>query len=502
MNDQSEIVDIIVVGAGISGISAGYHLQKLCAGKSYTILEARDRIGGTWDLFRYPGIRSDSDMFTLGFSFHPWPNAKAIADGPSIRKYVEDTANHFGIKEKIRFGHRVKKIEWSSKEALWTATADHGGREIILQCRFIISSSGYYRYSQGYTPEFPGIENFSGTVIHPQHWPEELDYVDKKIVVIGSGATAVTLVPALAEKAAHVTMLQRSPSYFFSMPGVSKFANFLRKIFPEKLAHTLVRWQRVFLQQVSFKYIRANPKTAARNLIKVAKDNLPEGYDTKRHFTPTYDPWDQRLCIVPDADLFETLSSGEASVETDTIEQFVSEGIVLSSGKMLTADIVVTATGLNLQIFGGADVYVDGKIVKPGEILAYKGVMFETVPNFISIFGYTNASWTLRADLINVFACRLINYLEENNYASVTPINNDPGISREQFLDLKSGYVTRASASLPKQGANAPWRSPQDYFHDMRVLKYGKIEHEALVFAKRGEVAVQKPTGPVPAAAE
>lgn len=502
MNKDPEILDVIVVGAGISGISAGYHLQKMCAGKTFAILEARDRIGGTWDLFRYPGIRSDSDMFTLGFAFRPWPNAKSIADGPSIRRYVTDTAREYGLTEKIRFNHRVKKFDWSSKDALWAITVEHDGDECLIHARFIISASGYYRYSGGYTPDFPGIEDFSGTVIHPQQWPEDLDYTNKKIVVIGSGATAVTLVPALAEKAAHVTMLQRSPSYYFSMPGTSKFANFLRKILPAKMAHTLVRWQRVFLQQVSFKYIRANPKSSARNLIKVAKNNLPEGYDTKTHFTPSYNPWEQRLCVVPDADLFEAISSGSASVETDTIERFTPKGILLSSGKHLETDIVVTATGLTLESFGGADIFLEGEKVNPGDLLSYKGALFETIPNFISIFGYTNASWTLRADLENAYACRLINYLDEQGFAAVTPVNSDPDMDRDPFLDFSSGYVTRAIDMLPKQGERDPWRSPQDYFHDMRELKYGKIENEALVFTKKGELATPKPSLHMKIAAE
>lgn len=492
--EQGEHFDVIVIGAGLSGISAAYHLQKDRPSKSFTVLEARDAIGGTWDLFRYPGIRSDSDMFTLGYGFRPWPEAKAIADGPSIKKYVIDTANHYEITEKIRFHRRVINQSWSSETQRWSVTVDHDGEIENYTCGFIISAAGYYRYDQGYTPDFPGKEKFTGDIIHPQHWPENFDVTGKRIVVIGSGATAVTLVPALAENGAIVTMLQRSPSYFFSMPGISQFANFMRRLLPAKLAHAIVRWQRVLLQQFSFKLIRSTPKKSAKNFIKLTREKLPEGYDVETHFTPRYNPWDQRLCVVPDDDLFEAIKSGNASIVTDRIERFTETGIALQSGTHIDADVIVTATGLVLQAFGGADVEVDHTKVEPGDVLTYKGAMFEGIPNFISVFGYTNASWTLRADLTNAYACRLINHLDAHGYGSVAPFNDDPGMKREGFLDFTSGYVTRAMKQLPKQGAREPWRHPQSYFRDLREMRFGGLNDGALKFVPKTSKDQAKPS--------
>ncbi len=483
MSQNTQRFDVIIVGAGISGVSAAYHLQKHCPTKSYAILEARDAIGGTWDLFRYPGIRSDSDMFTLGFGFRPWRGAKAIADGPAIKKYVSETAEAYGVTKHIRFGRRVQSMEWSSVRSVWRIRALHDDGEEIYEAAFVIAAAGYYRYSSGYAPVFPGAEEFGGDIIHPQHWPDDFDYSGKKIIVIGSGATAVTLVPALAEKAAHVTMLQRSPSYYFSMPAISGMSKFLSRFLPAGVAHAIMRWQRVLLQQMTFKFARARPKQTAKNLIKLTRERLPHDFDVKKHFTPDYNPWEQRLCVVPDDDLFDAIKSGAVSVVTDAIKTFNRDGIALSSGETLKADVIVTATGLELQAFGGADVIVDGNAVRPGDILTYKGLMFEGAPNLVAIFGYTNASWTLRADLVNAFACRLINYLDRHQYASVTPINDDPSMARESFLDFSSGYVTRAAARLPKQGARKPWRHPQDYLWDIRSLRFAALDDGVLRFA-------------------
>ena len=485
MTHQVQRFDVVIIGAGISGVSAAYHLQKYCPAKSFVILEARDEMGGTWDLFRYPGIRSDSDMFTLGFGFRPWRGAKAIAEGPLIKKYVSDAAQEYGIAEKIRFGHRVERLAWSSTNAAWTLSVDRDGEAETIEADFVISASGYYRYSAGYTPDFPGVEDFAGDIIHPQNWPEKLDYTDKKIIVIGSGATAVTLVPALAEKAAHVTMLQRSPSYYFSMPAVSGMSKFLSRFLPDRAVFSFIRWQRIILQQISFKFARAKPKQTAKNLIKFTKDRLPPNFDIKKHFTPTYDPWDQRLCVVPDDDLFNGIKSGAVSIVTDTIERFDQDGVELRSGEKLDADIVVTATGLELQAFGGAEIIVDDAPVALGDIMTYKGMMFEGLPNLIAVFGYTNASWTLRADLVNAYACRMINYLDEQGYAAVTPVNDDPSMTHEPFLDFSSGYVTRATADLPKQGARQPWRHPQDYMRDIKSLRFSKIDDGVLRFERR-----------------
>ncbi len=482
MSQNTQRFDVVIIGAGISGVSAAYHLQKYCPEKSYIILEARDAIGGTWDLFRYPGIRSDSDMFTLGFGFRPWRGANAIADGPSIKKYVTESAEEYGIVKNIRFGRRVAKLDWSSENSTWQVNVEHQGGTETIEAAFVISAAGYYRYSAGFTPEFPGAETFKGEIIHPQNWPENADYTGKRIVVIGSGATAVTLVPALAEKAAHVTMLQRSPSYYFSMPAISGLSNFLSRFLPARVAFSIMRWQRVILQQISFKFARAKPKQTAKNLIKFTRDRLPPEYDVKKHFTPEYNPWDQRLCVVPDDDLFDCIKSGTASVVTDTIKTIDRDGVALTSGERLDADIIITATGLELQAFGGAEIVVDSKPVALGDTLTYKGLMFEGLPNIVAIFGYTNASWTLRADLVNAYACRVINYLDQHNHQSVTPVNDDKTMAREPFLDFSSGYVTRAAARLPKQGAHQPWRHPQDYLRDIKSLRYSKIDDGILRF--------------------
>ncbi len=474
----TETFDVLIVGAGLSGIGAGYHLQRDCPGKSYVILENRDAIGGTWDLFRYPGIRSDSDMYTLGYSFKPWTEQKAIADGPSIWKYVNETADENGIRPHIRFKHHVKRASWDSNEARWTVEAEHEGAVKRFKAKFIMMCAGYYKYEEGYLPAFKGRENFKGTVIHPQHWPENLDYSGKRVVVIGSGATAVTLVPAMTDKAAHVTMLQRSPTYMVSLPAVDKFAHLLRRIFPEGVAYDINRAIRVFFQQLFFRLARARPKRTAENLLKRVRAQLPDDV-VAQHFTPTYNPWDQRLCLVPDNDMFIAVREGKASVVTDHIDSFTETGIKLKSGEEVPADIIVTATGLNLQMMGGADVIVDGAKVDTGKSYGYKGAMFSDVPNLVSVFGYTNASWTLRADLICEYACRIINYLDDYGLDQATPRLKGPHEDKP-FVDFSSGYFQRAAHLLPKQTGEAPWIQSQSYARDIRDMRYGAVEDGVL----------------------
>ena len=475
--------DVLIVGAGLSGIGAACHLQKLCPGKSYAILEGRAAIGGTWDLFRYPGVRSDSDMFTLGYGFRPWRQAKAIADGPSIRDYVAETAAQHGIDRHIRFNHWVTDVSWSSGEARWTVTATHDGAPIRTTGNFLWMCSGYYRYREGYTPEFNGRERFGGQIIHPQKWPEDLDYAGKRVVVIGSGATAVTLIPSMADKAAHIVMLQRSPSYMYAMPATSPLAKFLQGFLPLSWAYWLMRWQRIVFQQYLFKLARARPKKTAERLIGMARDRLPAGYDVETHFRPNYNPWDQRLCLVPDDDLFEAITADKASVVTDEIETFTEKGVLLKSGEELEADIIVTATGLALEALGGADVFVDGEKVDIGRTLTYRGMMYSGVPNLVSVFGYLNASWTLRADLISEYVCRLLKYMDGHGYAQARPVNRDPAMALEPYADFSSGYIMRALDLLPKQG-RAPWRHPQDYARDVFAMRYGRLDDGVMEFRK------------------
>ena len=414
--------DVIIVGAGLSGIGAAVHLQKHCPGKTYRILESRAAIGGTWDLFRYPGVRSDSDMHTLGYNFKPWTEAKAIADGPNILNYVRQTADEYGVTPHIQFNARVVSANWSSDDAMWNITTEdpHGKRETIT-CRFVNMCCGYYRYDQGYLPEFPGYNEFRGTLVHPQHWPADLDYSGKRVVVIGSGATAITIVPAMADTAAHVTMLQRSPSYVVSRPAEDWWANQLRRFLPGRLAYGLTRWRNVMLQQFFYRLARKRPEGFKLRVIQMVRDELGPEFDVDKHFTPAYAPWDERLCLVPDSDLFKALKSGKASVVTDQIDTFTSDGIRLKSGETLPADIIVTATGLNLLLIGGADVAIDGRKLDPSQSLNYKGVMISNVPNTAITFGYTNASWTLKADLTSEYFCRLINYMDKHGYVSAMP---------------------------------------------------------------------------------
>jgi cation diffusion facilitator CzcD-associated flavoprotein CzcO len=482
----TEHFDVLIVGAGLSGIGAAHHLQDRCPSRTYAIFEARGDLGGTWDLFRYPGIRSDSDMHTLGYRFRPWTAAKSIADGESILEYVRDTAREAGIEAKIRFHHRVVAAEWSSEDGRWTVEAEReDGETVTVSCGFLFVNSGYYRYDRGYTPEFPGIESFGGTVIHPQHWPEDVDYAGKRVVVIGSGATAMTLVPALAEKAAHVTMLQRSPTYVVSMPGEDPIARRLRRILPDRAVYPLVRWKNVLLQLFAYRLSRRRPELMKRMIRRGVVNSLPAGYDIDRHFKPRYDPWDQRLCLVPDSDLFEAIHSGSAEVVTDRIETFTESGITLESGAELEADVVITATGLNLLFLGGMRVTVDGEGADLTQAFTYKGMMLNGVPNFAFTIGYTNASWTLKADLTAEFVCRVLNHMEAGGHEVCLPELDDPSITEEPLLDFTAGYVLRSLADLPKQGSKEPWKLKQNYPLDLRMLRYGPIEDGTLRFRSR-----------------
>jgi monooxygenase len=482
---SDEYVDVLVVGAGLSGIAAGYHLQAECPEKSFAILESRGSIGGTWDLFRYPGVRSDSDMYTLGFRFRPWPDAKTIADGPAILDYVRETASEHGIDQRIRFNHRVVRAEWSSEDSLWTVEALRTDTEqtVSFTCRFLFMCSGYYRYDEGYTPEFEGRERFRGPIVHPQHWDEQLDYAGKRVVVIGSGATAVTLVPAMAERAAHVTMLQRSPSYIVSLPAEDPIARFLRRILPARLAYPVLRWKNVLMTSGSFALSRRRPKLAKALIRKGVERKLPPGYDIDTHFKPNYNPWDQRMCLVPDADLFQAISSGRAAVVTDRIASFVEDGIELESGDRLEADVIVTATGLNLLVLGGIEIVVDGEPVDVSKTMGYKGLMLSGVPNAAAALGYTNASWTLKCELTCEYVCRLINYMDARGYRQVIPVNRDPSVTPEPFIDFNSGYVLRSIDKFPKQGSKPPWRLYQNYPRDILALRHGEIDDEALEFS-------------------
>jgi monooxygenase len=478
--------DVLIVGAGLSGVGAAWHLQQYCPGRSYVILEGREAIGGTWDLFKYPGVRSDSDMYTLGYSFRPWTEAKAIADGPSILHYVRDTAREAGIDRHIRFRHLVKSAAWSSDEARWTVEAERGdtGERVRFTCNWLHMCSGYYDYAEGYDPDFPRRERFRGTIVHPQFWPDDLDYFGKRVVVIGSGATAVTIVPEMAKRAAHVTMLQRSPTYMVSRPSEDRIANFLRRVLPAKLAYDIVRWKNVALQLFFFQLARKRPEKVRQRLLDELRGQLPSGYDVETHFTPRYNPWDQRLCLVPDADMFEAISKGSASIATGHIESFTETGIQLAGGEEIEADIIVTATGLKLQLLSDVAFSVDGERRDLSKSLSYKAMMFGDVPNLSYTFGYTNASWTLKADLTAGYLCRLLNYMERNGQDIAMP-RRDPNVEEAPFLDFTSGYVQRALDILPKQGATQPWKVTQNYAKDLAILRYGKIEDGVMHFSKR-----------------
>jgi monooxygenase len=490
-----EHLDVLIVGAGLSGIGAGYHLQARCPGTTYAILEARDRSGGTWDLFRYPGIRSDSDMHTLGYAFRPWENPKAIADGPSILAYVRETASQHGIDRRIRFNHRLVAAHWSTADARWVVEAERTdtGEPVRLTCGFLFFCSGYYRYDRGFAPAFPGAEDFSGRIIHPQFWPDDLDYAGQRVVVIGSGATAVTIVPAMAEKAAHVTMLQRSPSYVVSLPARDELAVRLRRILGSRLGYQIIRWRNVLVQLLSFQVSRRRPELMKTMIRKGITRELPPGYDVDTHFTPPYNPWDQRMCVVPDGDLFAAIRSGRAEIVTDRIERFTATGVLLASGRRLETDIIVTATGLELVPLGGVTLSVDGRPIELGDTLGYKGMMLGGVPNMATAFGYTNASWTLKCDLTCQYVCRLLNHMRANGYAYCVADNDDASVVPEPFIDFSSGYVLRAIDRFPKQGSRRPWRLHQNYALDVASLRFARLDDGVLQFRRRSQQRDHQP---------
>ena len=483
----SDHVDVLIVGAGLSGIGAACHLTIGCPGKRYAILEARDALGGTWDLFRYPGIRSDSDMYTLGYSFRPWLGDRSMADGPAILEYVKATARENGVERNIRFAHKAVRASWSSETARWTVEVEHThtGERTSLTCGFLFLCTGYYNYSEPYTPRFEGVEQFKGQIIHPQHWPEHLDYAGGRVIVIGSGSTAITLVPAIAQSAAHVTMLQRSPTYVISLPARDPVAARLNRLLPPKAAYAAIRLRNVLLQLLSFQLSRRYPHQARKLVQRLIQQQLPEGVDIATHFNPPYDPWDQRLCVAADGDLFHAIRAGKASVVTARIKEFTEDGIALESGEQLDADLIVTATGLNLLAVGGMQLTVDGRELHLPATMGYKGMMLSDVPNMAMVLGYTNASWTLKCDLTCAYVCRLLNHMDRHGYDICVP-RRDPSVAERRFIDLTSGYVERALDSLPKQGDRPPWRLYQNYFRDILTLRLGALEDGAMEFLRSG----------------
>ena len=474
--------ETLIIGAGLSGIGTACHLMRDCPEQPFAILERRERIGGTWDLFRYPGIRSDSDMFTFGYSFRPWNGDQVLADGPSIRQYLADTAEAYRVSEHIHFGVDLKSANWDSGQQRWELSGVRDGQAINYTCSVLISCTGYYDYAEGHAPTFPGQESYAGHLVHPQHWPEDLDYTDKDVIVIGSGATAVTLVPALAQTARQVTMLQRSPTYILSMPGRDRLLGILKKLVPESVVYRFARWRNLRLHRLMFKASKRWPGLVRRLILRGVRKAL-DGKADMRHFTPEYQPWDQRLCAVPDGDLFEAIKGGRASVATDEIDTFTERGIRLKSDEELAADIVVTATGLKLQLLGGMSLCVDGQPVDMRNRLTYKGVLMEGVPNMAWVFGYTNAAWTLKSDLSAGYICRLLNYLTENAKAVFLPIDREGCVAGESVMAaLKSGYVQRADSILPRQGTRYPWRLLNDYERDKKIMLTGPLEDGFLNF--------------------
>jgi cation diffusion facilitator CzcD-associated flavoprotein CzcO len=485
-----ERVDVVVVGAGLSGIGAGYHLQTMSPDRSYVILEGRDGLGGTWDLFKYPGVRSDSDMHTLGFSFKPWTEAKSIADGPSILAYLKDTVAQFGIDQHIRYGQLVSKAEWSSDDATWTVTSTdkHTGASKTIECSFLFMCSGYYSYKKGHTPEFVGRERFKGTIVHPQEWPTNLDYAGKRVVVIGSGATAVTIVPSMAQHAAHVTMLQRSPTYMVSRPDHDALANRMRKVLPEKMAYSITRFKNTWRQQLVYNKTRTDPDKVKNLLLGGIQLELGADYDIAKHFTPNYNPWDQRLCLVPNGDFFKAMREGKASVVTDHIASFTETGIQLTSGEHLEADVIVTATGLELVTLGEMDFIVDGKQVDFSQTWTYKGFAYSDIPNMASTFGYINASWTLRSDLTAEYVCRLLNHMRKKGVAQCTPRlrEQDRNMKQRPWIDgFSSGYMQRMMHRMPRQGDHEPWINPQNYRRDKKMFKHSPVDDGVMQFTKQ-----------------
>lgn len=474
--NENAVLDVLIIGAGLSGIGAAYQLHRQCPDKRYAILEARDAIGGTWDLFRYPGIRSDSDMYTLGYRFKPWTNPKAIADGPAILSYIRDTAEEGHVTPHIRFGHKAFSAAWSGVDACWAVVVEHTatGERSIIRARFLYGCSGYYSYDEAYRPEFAGEADFKGVTVIPQFWPKDLDYQGKRVVVIGSGATAVTVVPSMAETAAHVTMLQRSPSYVVSRPSEDLIAHGLRRVLPAGLAYTLTRWKNVLAGMFFYKIARSYPAAFKKRIVEMAAQELRPDFDVATHFTPTYNPWDQRLCAVPDGDLFQSIRTGQVSVVTDTIERFTEDGIRLNSGTELQADIIVVATGLKLHLLGGMTLTVDGKPVIPNQAMVYKGMMLSDVPNFAMAFGYTNSSWTLKADLTTGYVCRLLKFMDRNGKSIAVP-EREADVAPMPFMNFTSGYVQRAEQLLPRQGSRKPWQVYQNYLQDLLTIRYGRI---------------------------
>ncbi|MBU0916758.1 flavin-containing monooxygenase [Aquabacterium parvum] len=481
---MAEHFDVLIVGAGLSGIGAARHLKTQCPGKTFAILEGRDTIGGTWDLFRYPGIRSDSDMYTLGYNFKPWTEKQVIADGHRIRHYIQETASENDIQRHIRFGSKVTSADWRSETATWTVTVQKkSGETVQLSCNWLMMCSGYYNYEEGFTPEFKGREDFKGQVIHPQFWPENLDYSGKRVVVIGSGATAITLIPSMTDKARMVTMLQRTPSYVISVPQFDPMVRFLLKFLPEMTVYNISRARNNFITQLIFKLSRKYPNAVRKFLLKQVKMQVGPNFDMK-HFTPPYNPWDQRLCAVPNGDMFKAIKRGKANVVTDHIDRFVGNGIKLKSGQTLEADIIVTATGLNLRLFGGMTMSVDGKAIEMNQHISYKGLMFSDIPNFSNTLGYTNASWTLKADLIAEYVCRLLKHMDKTGTRIAVAERKDPNVKPAPLLDMTSGYVARAEAHLPKGADRAPWKLYQNYALDMDQLRNGKLEDGVMAFLK------------------
>jgi monooxygenase len=484
INMSVEHLDVLIVGAGVSGIDAAYRLKTTCPDRGYAILEAGEAIGGTWELFRFPGVRSDSDMYTYGFPFRPWTGKKSIADGASILKYLRDTAREFGIERKIRCKQRVTRATWSSKDALWTVEVAGAGEPIRLSCNFLLMCTGYFSYQSGHAPEFGGSRRFKGRIVHPQGWPESLDYSGKRVVVIGSGATAVTMVPVLAETAAHVTMLQRSPTYIVAWPDEDRIARMLHKVLPFAAAGAVARWKNALLGSYLYWSARNRPEKMKERIRNMQRELLGADYDLSKDFTPHYAPWDQRLCLAPNGDFFASIRNGRTSIVTDTIETFTERGIKLASGKEIVADIIVTATGLELLPLGGAQLVVDGLPVDAAQTMTYKGVMFSDIPNFAQVMGYINASWTLKADLASRYLCRLLNHLRDHGLSYCVPKTDDPSIERLPIVNFTSGYFQRALDRLPKQGSRPPWRFNQSYLEDRKVLLHQPIDDGVLKFVE------------------